>query len=220
MLRLDPRYHQGRRLLLAGRIGRPLHLTTRRSSAIGAAARYGASTSLVWHVAIHDIDLVRWFMQREIIEVYAHGVSRRLRDVGHYDALLALLRFADGTPCAMECSWVLPEHLGTALDARLDVLGEAGRIEIQGFEQGLRVTDATSIGFPDTTRWGEYEDGTPYGILMAEIAHFIGCVREGCPPAVTAQDALRTVQVAAAMERSIREGVPVHVNNSGIRGNG
>ncbi|MBI1778488.1 MAG: Gfo/Idh/MocA family oxidoreductase [Proteobacteria bacterium] len=211
MLRFDARYQQARRLLAAGRIGDLVHLTTRRNSAIGAASRYGKRTSLLWHVAVHDIDLVQWITGRPIVEVTAKGVSRRLAPLQHLDSVLALATLGDDTPVAMEFSWIMPEHFGSGLDARLEVVGTEGRIEVHGLDQGLRVADRTSLEFPDTTRWVDYDDGSAGGILVAEIAHFVRCLVEGITPGVAVADALQAVKVAAALERSLAEGRTVVV---------
>lgn len=211
LLRFDPRYQAARRALRSGRIGDIVHLKARRNSAIGAAARYRNTTSLVWHLGVHDIDLMQWFTGRRITEVTAHGVSKRLAEFGHYDSVLALGRFDDGTPFTMELSWVLPAHAGPGLDAGLDLLGTAGRIEVHGLDQGLRVSDEASLSYPDTTRWVEYDDGTAGGILLAEIAHFVRAVREGLPVDVPVGDAVAAVRVAHAIELALRSGRPTQV---------
>ncbi len=108
LLRFDPRYQGARRALHAGHIGDLVHLTARRNSAIGAAARYRDSTSLVFHVGVHDIDLIQWITGRRIAEVLAHGVSKRLAAAGHYDSVLALGRLDDATPFTLEMSWFFP----------------------------------------------------------------------------------------------------------------
>jgi predicted dehydrogenase len=211
MLRFDPRYQGARRALRAGRIGDIVHMKARRNSAIGAAVRYGRTTSLVWHLGIHDIDLMQWTTGRRIIEVVAHGVSKRLADYDHYDSVLVLGRLDDATPFTMELSWVLPSYFGLGLDAGLDILGTDGRIEVHGFDQGLRIADSTSLQFPDTARWVEYDDGSTGGILTAQILHFVRAIREGRPPDGSVDDAVSAVRVAHAIETALRTGTPIRV---------
>jgi predicted dehydrogenase len=211
MLRFDPRYQQARRVLASGRIGDLVHLTTRRNSAIGAAGRYGRTTGLVWHVAAHDIDLVQWVTGRPIVEVTAKAVSRKLKAEGHLDSALVLASLADGTPVSLEVSWVLPRHFASGLDARMEIVGTEGRIEVHGLDQGLIVADPTGVTYPDTQRWVEYDDGSAGGILAAEIQHFLRCLFDGVPLAIAIEDAVAAVKVAAAIERSIAEGRTVPV---------
>lgn len=212
MLRFDPRYQNARRALRAGRIGEAVHFKSWRNSAIGAAARYGGTTSLVWHVGIHDIDLLQWIAGQPIVEVAAHGTAKRLADLGHNDSVLVLGRLAGGAPFTMEMSWVLPPWFGLGLDAGLSVLGTAGRIEVHGLDQGLRIADAASLEFPDTARWVEYDDGSAGGILLAEISHFVRAVREGTPLALHAAEAASAARVAQGIEDALRRGGPVQVN--------
>ncbi len=215
MLRFDPRYQNARRALQAGRIGEIVHLKTRRNSAIGAAARYRHTTSLVWHLGVHDIDLLQWVSGQRITEVMAYGVSKALAEYDHYDSVLVLGRFVDATPFSLELSWILPAYFGPGLDAGMDVLGTKGRIEVHGLDQGLRIADATALSYPDTTRWVEHDDGSGGGILLAEIAHFVRAVRDRTPVGMDVGDAVSACRVAHAIELALRAGKPVRVGAEG-----
>jgi UDP-N-acetylglucosamine 3-dehydrogenase len=211
MLRFDPRYQQARQTLRAGRIGEIVHMTARRNSAIGAAARYGDTTSLVWHVGIHDIDLMQWIAGHPVAEVMAYGTSKRLASLGHYDSVLVLGRFDNDIPFTLELSWILPAYFGLGLDAGLDILGTEGRIEVHGLDQGLRIADASSLCYPDTTRWVEYDDGSAGGILCAEITHFVRAIRGETPLAIHPADATAAVRVARAIDTALTTGTPTAV---------
>ncbi len=107
---------------------------------------------------------------------------------------------------------VLPEYFGSGLDAGLDILGTAGRIEVHGLDQGLRVADGASLHFPDTTRWVENDDGSVGGLLATEIRHFIGAVRDGTPLGIQVADAVSAVRVAHAVEASLKSGASVQIH--------
>lgn len=216
LLRFDPRYLEARRRVGAGALGDLLHAYARRNSAAGAAHRYGTTTSLPWHVSIHDLDLVRWVTGREICEVTARGTSRRFRAAGHLDSLQALLTLDDGSPAVVESCWALPEHVSPAIDARLEVVGTDGMLEVSGFEQGLVVADQRGLGYPDTTRYAEHEDGAGGGILAAELAHFVRCLDRGTPPAVDPADALAAVRAAAAIDTAVRTGAAVRLDQKEV----
>jgi predicted dehydrogenase len=111
----------------------------------------------------------------------------------------------------MELSWILPAYFGLGLDAGLDILGTDGRIEVHGLDQGLRIADGTSLQFPDTARWVEYDDGSAGGILTAEIMHFVRAVREGRPPDGSVDEAVSAVRVAHAIETALRTGTHIRV---------
>ena len=127
------------------------------------------------------------------------------------DSVLVLGRLANGVPCAMEFSWILPEYFGSGLDSGMDIAGTHGRIDVHGFDQGLRIADDKSIQFPDTTRWIEFDDGRHGGILAAEISHFVDCVRQKRRPDVKVADAVSATKVASAIERSLAAGHPVSI---------
>lgn len=214
LLRFDPRYQGARRALRAGRVGQLVHLKARRNSAIGAAARYQGTTSLVWHLGVHDIDLMQWTTGLRIVEVTAYGVSKRLAEYGHWDSVLALGRFNDGTPFTLELSWVLPAYFRLGLDAGLEILGTEGRIEVHGLDQGLRVADREAQEYPDTARWVEYDDGAAGGLLSAEIAHFVRAIRENRPFDVAVEDAVSAVRVAHAIEQSLCTGQVARIDGA------
>ena len=203
LLRFDPRYLEARRRVQQGGIGDLVHAYARRNSAIGSAARYGTTTRLPFHVSVHDLDLLRWVTGREVVAVRAHGTSRALAAYGHLDSLQALLFLDDGSSAVVESCWVLPRHLGPAIDARLEVTGTAGTLEVTGFAQGLMVADEAGIAFPDTTRYARYDDGAGGGLLAAEVAHFVRCVERRQPPAVAPAEGLAAVRIAAAIEQSL-----------------
>jgi len=205
LLRFDPRYLEARRRVRDGGLGDLLHVYARRNSAAGSAVRYGSTTRLPYHVTVHDLDLIRWVTGREVTAVRAHGTSRALAAHGHLDGLQALLLLDGGGSAVVESCWVLPRHLGAAIDSRLEVTGTGGTLEVTGFAQGLMVADETGIAFPDTTRYARYDDGAGGGILAAEVAHFVRCIERGQPPAVAPEEGLAAVRIAAAIEESLQE---------------
>jgi predicted dehydrogenase len=203
LLRFDPRYLAARRRVEAGELGDLLHAYARRNSAAGAAIRYNGSTRLPWHVSIHDLDILRWVTGREVVTVHAHGVSRAFASVGQLDTLQALLTLDDGSTAVVESCWALPRHLGSAIDSRLEITGTEGMLEVTGFVQGLMVADRTTVTYPDTTRYAEYDDGAGGGILAAELAHFVRCVERETAPLIAPEEGLAAVRLAAAVERSL-----------------
>jgi predicted dehydrogenase len=203
MLRFDPRYDLARRCVRSGQIGQVNHLYTRRNSAVNAVQRYGDSVRLMWHVSIHDIDLIRYVTGQEVACVTAHANDRRLGEIGQLDSLLALLQLDDGTPCAIESCWVLPAYFKDGLDAQLEVVGTEGVIEVTGLEQGLRLADGDGLRYPDTTRFFEFESGSVGGVLKNELEHFVYCIRTGRDTIATAEDGLAAMRVAAAIEQSL-----------------
>jgi predicted dehydrogenase len=211
LLRFDARYLRARRLVASGELGDVLHVYARRNSAAGAGQRYGGSTRLMWHVSIHDIDLVRWVTGRQIVAVTARGVSRGVAGQGQLDSLVALLELDGGGVAGLESCWALPGIYRDGIDARLEVVGTRGALEVQGLEQGLAVVVGDARWHPDTTRYVEHDDGAGGGILAAELAHFVRCVTLGVPCVIDPGDALAAVRVAAAIEAAVETGLRIPV---------
>jgi predicted dehydrogenase len=218
-LRFDPRYRQARTIVHSGRIGHPAHCYARRNSAFGAAIRYGDSTSLPWHVSIHDIDAVLWVTGRRVRDVTARASNRRLAEHGHWDALGALLTLDDGTPFLLESSWILPTHLRSGIDSTLEVIGAGGVVKVQGLDEGLRVFDEDGVEYPDVLRYQADGGAGPSGALAQEVGHFLAAIRGTIPMEVSIDEALHVVDVVEALEKSVREGHTVQVvteaDNSG-----
>ncbi|MGA8117002.1 MAG: Gfo/Idh/MocA family oxidoreductase [Actinocatenispora sp.] len=210
-LRFEPRYRQAHATVRSGRVGEVALCYARRNSAFGAAVRYGTSTSLPWHVSVHDVDVATWITGLRVVEVTARGTDRRLGGNGHLDALGALLTLEGGVPLLLESSWVLPEHLRSGIDCRLEVVGSRGSVEVHGLDEGLRVLDDDGWEHPDVLRWQQDGGAGPSGALANEVGHFVGAALGTFPCEVGAVEALHSVQVVAAIEESLRTGGAVPV---------
>ena len=222
LLRFDPRYAEAATEVRRGRIGEVVQLSARRFSAIGAAARYGSSTALPWHVSWHDVDQVVAITGRRVVEVHARGRSRALADLGHWDSLAALLVLDDQTPAVIESGWTLPGHLAASIDSRLEIVGTDGAITVHGRDEGLRIVDADATRHPDVLR--HHDHGVaPGGALARLLFDFVARVRaagDGDAAAaetldVQAADAVHVTAVVAALDESLRTGGPITTDQGG-----
>ena len=90
---------------------------------------------------VHVIDLLRWFWDTEIEEVYAEVGHELLHPgLGIDDAGLLSFRLANGVFGTLDTSWSRPESYPTWGDVKLDVLGENGLISVDAFDQNLQVS--------------------------------------------------------------------------------
>lgn len=210
-LRFDPRYRGARTAVREGRVGDVALCYARRNSAFGAALRYGGTTALPWHVSIHDVDAAVWVTGHRVADVTARATDNRLRDHGHLDALGALLTLDNGAPLLLESAWVLPPHLRSGIDSRLEVVGSTGSVEVHGLDEGLRVADASGWEHPDVLRWQAEGGAGPTGALVDEVAHFVGAATGRFPLELHLADALHAVEAVAALEESLRTGRTVTV---------
>jgi len=206
LLRFDPRYAAVKDLLEQGRIGDVVHIHARRNSPKSEGpARYKGTTPLVFHVTIHDLDLILWYLNRKIESVYAQTTRKALKEYNVDDTMFAIIRFQDDILVNLESSWALPEGSATKLDAYMEILGTRGMARVECGYSGLWFCDSFSTSFPDTMHWPQVGQQI-MGDLKEELMHFVNCVMDDTPPLVTGEDGVRSLELAWAIQNSINTG--------------
>jgi predicted dehydrogenase len=148
------------------------------------------------------IDLLRWFWDTEVTEVYAEvGYSLLHPDLGIDDAGLLSFQLATGAYGTLDTSWSRPKSYPTWGDVKLEVLGERGIARVDAFNQNLAVySDQTGQG--QRVHWGSNPD-------MGLIRDFVDMIAAGREPFITGYDGLKALEVAMAAYRSADLGAPV-----------
>jgi predicted dehydrogenase len=206
LLRFDPRYASVKDLLEQGKIGDVVHIHARRNSPKSEGpARYKGSTPLVFHVTIHDLDLILWYLNQKPKSVYAQTTSKALKHYKMDDSMFAIIRFQDDTIVNLESSWALPEGSATKLDAYMEILGTQGMARVECGFSGLWFCDSTNTAFPDTMHWPLVR-GQVMGDLKEELSHFANCVIHDTTPQVTGLDGVKSLELAWAIQESIETG--------------
>jgi predicted dehydrogenase len=205
ILRHTPQYRAAHDAVVQGRVGDLIHLVARRYGLIRAGERIAGRTSLAMFQAIHDLDVLRW-LGGPVTRVYAEASSKLLARFGTADSLCATLRFASGAVGMVECSWALPLETPGTLSQELDVLGTTGRVEVRQSGEGLAVTAGGRADTPFLSLLGL----TP-SALREELLAFINAIRTGTPLAMSVDEAVEAVRLAAAVDESIQTGMPVTI---------
>lgn len=210
LLRNDPRFGRVKDLMDAGLLGDPIHVSTRRNSPRDEGpARYGGALPLPLHVTIHDVDLVLWLLSgKQPATIYARWVDKLLGRVGTQDSVFAILQFTDGTLANFESSWALPEGSCSRIDAKLELVGTKGMVEVDCSTSGVYFADHVAATYPDTQHWPTTR-GRIGGDLREELSRFVDDLREGRTYAVTGEEALEALRVVLAMIESAEMGVEV-----------
>jgi len=206
-LRWDPRYYQAWRAMEEGKIGRPLHFHARRNNSYQNGLRLKGRTSVIMFLAVHDIDALEWILHDKITEVYAVEVRERLKDYDVADAVVCTFKFESGAVGSYETSWVLPDHY-SEIDAKLDMIGTNGAININIFSQNIAVHTDSHFTFPDTA-YGVDMYGKNTGIMKEELSSFVSAILEGTSLPISVEEAYRAVYIANCIEESIKLGRPV-----------
>lgn len=153
---------------------------------------------------VHLTDVLRWFLQREVVEVYAqlnriiHGGSVAVETGGQ-----VMLTFDDGTFATIDCSWSRPANYPTWGGLALDLVGERGVVHADAFVQNLTLY-SNQPQHPAWLAWGSDPD-------QAMIREFMDTIHEQRAPRVTGEDGYRALEVALAVYRSAELGRAVRL---------
>lgn len=208
LLRFDPRFNLIKQSLDAGELGDIIHMYCRRNSPIVGPRRYIGASDLSMHVMIHDIDYVNWFMGCKPVKVYAKARSVLLKEYGMDDVIYALVTYENGAVACLEACWVLPENSPTIIDDKVELVGTKGVVYVDACDNGVRFVTGEHVQYPDSRHWYNC-NGAPSGDLSEEITAFIGNIQSGTKSIITPDDALWSLKVVDAIERSIKDGVEV-----------
>lgn len=151
---------------------------------------------------VHVIDLLRWFWETEVTEVYAEiGENVLHPDLGIDDVGLLSFTLANGVYGTLDTSWSRPSSYPTWGDVKIEVTGEHGVIFVDTFRQQLAVSSEKR----GKTYWRPWGSDMNQGL----IDDFVTMIQSGRTPSITGEDGLRALEVALAAYRSAETGQPV-----------
>jgi predicted dehydrogenase len=208
--RFDPRYVRARDAIDAGEAGDVVQVFARRNNITPTGLRIGPRTSVAFFLGVHDIDLIQWITGERITRVCAESASKVLTDIEADDSIMTVFRLESGGVGALETCWVIPEGSPNSLDARLEVVGTAGRVAARVGGEGFEQASVERAVRPDIVYWTEMQ-GRGQGGLRRQLEHFAECVLEDLEPTVSPADARSAVEVAAAIHESLESGGPVEI---------
>jgi predicted dehydrogenase len=209
-LRFDPRYYLVHEAVQSGAVGEMVYMYARRNNILASARRLGGRVTLPFFLQVHDIDAMRWMGGAEVERVYACSARKVLTDLGVDDVVLTSLHFSDGSIGCVESNWIMPDALPSRFDFRLEIIGTKGKADLELQEQGAFVFDGERLQVLDPMFRPTLYDGQPL-VLREELRHFVHCVLCDRQPVVGGADGRAATAVALAIERSLRQGVPVSV---------
>jgi len=198
---------EGARWVSEGRGGEVLAFTGTNNGQIPTdhaawfADPVAAGGGAVMDHTVHLVDIMRWWLDAEPVEVYA-DINR----VMHADASvetggIVTVVFDGGVVATIDCSWSRPDSYPTWGGLTIEAVGTQGVLAVDAFADRLDVWSGGELSWVD---WG----GDPNRSMLE---HFIGAVRGDHPLAVTGVDGLRATEVALAAYRSADVGQPVEV---------
>lgn len=204
--RYDPSFMRLKREIAAGAIGEleTLHIISRDPSPppVEYVKRSGG---LFRDMMIHDLDMARWLLGSEPVEVFARGtaVNAAIGAAGDVDTAMVMLRTADGKLCQIANS----RRCAFGYDQRIEAFGSTGMVRADN-HAATSVTVAGAAGF--TT-----EPALPFFLeryaaaYRLELDDFIAALAHRPVELANGEDGRRALMLADAAQRSLGSGLPV-----------
>jgi myo-inositol 2-dehydrogenase / D-chiro-inositol 1-dehydrogenase len=207
--RYDPSFMRLKRELAAGAIGRleTLHIIS-RDPAPPPVEYIKRSGGLFRDMMIHDLDMARWLLGGEPVEVFARGsalIDARIGAAGDVDTAMVMLRTERGQLCQIANS----RRCSFGYDQRIEAFGSAGMVRADN-HTATSVTVAGASGF-------NTEPALPFFLeryadaYRLELDDFINALSGKRVELATGNDGLRALLLADAAQRSLTSGAAIEV---------
>jgi predicted dehydrogenase len=210
--RFDDRWVQIKEAISSGRIGEPV--SVRRSE-----RSWVAFPEDDWHwkkenggvtvdLGIHVVDLARWFLEAEPVEVFAKlkSIREEAKIQGCYDFGVMLVNFENGKQAVLEVSWVHRKEYAPFYSTT-EVIGRKGKIQYSDKDSNPAVVVGDTVSIP---RFSPMLSSMPH-VFTKEIEHFLDCIWNGRKPRITAEDANTALKVIVSAIKSAEEGRPIKI---------
>jgi UDP-N-acetylglucosamine 3-dehydrogenase len=144
-----------------------------------------SNVGVVIDLAVHDIDLIRWFTDSEIVEIQPQ-LSSAIAE--REDIALLQFRTASGVLAHINTNWLTPFKARTIHVATRDkyLIGDLLTLQVTecfGFQpDGSYSMRHLSVGYAEP--------------LRAELLSFVNAIRSGEPPAVTGEEGVASLEIA------------------------
>lgn len=211
--RFDPNFRRVHDVVAEGQIGQPHVLRITSRDPLPPPIDYvRVSGGIFLDMTIHDFDMARFLMGKEVESVYAAAgvmVDPRIGEVGDVDTAVVTLHFADGSLGVIDNS----RQAVYGYDQRVEVFGSAGVVTADNnYPNTALISDAKRVhrDLPLNFFMERYVDS-----YVNEMRAFVDCVVNDAPPPVTGIDGRIPVVMGYAAKQSVAEGRPVRLDEVG-----
>ncbi len=196
--------------LSSGRIGRLMTIDATRLNIQSGAARVASRDDVLDFLAVHDIDILRW-VGGEIRSVFAMADQFVYpNEEGRNDTAQLLFRFESGALGRLLVSWAMPDHAPYRARATLSVIGTAGLLSLDSFDDRVGLWTGGGPEFP--LDWGVS------AAFLEQTRAFVTAVRDGTDAPVALGNGLSALQVVLAAKRSLGLGSEVAIDGYPTKG--
>ena len=200
--RFDPSFAALKRRIDAGEIG-PVELVqiTSRDPGPPPIGYVKVSGGLFRDMMIHDLDMARFILGEEPVEVYAAAsclVDPAIGAAGDVDTAMVTLRTASGRLCQISNS----RRAIYGYDQRIEALGPLGMLEA-GNHRPTTVVASTAGGVAADKPLHFFLERYAEA-YRAELRHFLEVCAGGAAPLAGIEDGRRALELAEAANESLR----------------
>ncbi len=208
--RFDPAFRKVKADLAQGVVGRlELVQITSRDPGPPPTEYLRQSGGLFRDMMIHDLDMARWLLGDEPVEVYAAGsalVDPAISEIGDVDTAVVVLKTAEGVIAQISNS----RRAAYGYDQRLEVLGSKGMLQASNaVPHTVTAWTETGVVHPKPHHFfiERYRDA-----YLAELDHFVTAVQDRDRPLLAgARDGRQALVLADAALESYELGRPVRL---------
>jgi len=205
--RFDPNFRKIKGLVDDGKLGAvQLVKVTSRDPAPPSVEYLRSSGGMFLDMTIHDFDMVRFLMGKEVKVVYAAAATLTdgpVAEAGDIDTAVVTLTFDDGTLAVIDNS----RQAVYGYDQRIEVFGSKGMANVDNNKADTHMYyDRTGVRSSPPLHFFMERYTASY---LAEMKAFIDAVQGERAVPVDGNDALQAALIAVAAKRSWAESRPV-----------
>ncbi|WP_299530159.1 inositol 2-dehydrogenase [Ulvibacterium sp.] len=211
--RFDKEFRKVRELVKNEAVGLP-HLVkiTSRDPGAPPVSYIEKSGGLFLDMTIHDFDMARFVVDKEVEEVYAKGavlIDPAIGDAGDIDTAVVTLTYSDGTMAIIDNS----REASYGYDQRVEVFGSKGMVQSNNnFHDSHKLYNDRGIhaALPLHFFLERYQEA-----YKTEMKDFIKGLSNGTMMPVNGNDGLQSLKIGLAAIKSIQENRPVKISEIG-----
>lgn len=212
MRRYDTSYAYAKKKIEEGHIGTPIMVRAYGldpESLVEGAIRFAKTSGGIFlDMAIHDIDLARWYLASNPTTVYAIGgsyVHKEFEAFGDCDNACAIMQFENKTMAMFYSGRTAPHgyHVET------EIVGTKGTLRVSSVPQKNLVTLFDQNGAVQECVSGFLERFDQ--AYLNEVQEFVNCILENRKPNVTVYDGTLSTKAAYAATESFRKNTLVNI---------
>jgi predicted dehydrogenase len=172
----------------------------------------------MYNLGVHWIDLYRWWLADEVVEVRGKNVKIN-QEFDIEDSSFAILTFSRGTVLALDISYTVPDSFPYGRDLYLGLRGSAGVLtwspSFEAANETLFLCSDSPEFAPASRRRIDFELDAQPGYGGAATVRFLSelgdAIRNGTPPAISGEDGIRALEVVEAIYQSAESGRAVEL---------